>query len=389
MDLQNVKNLTIPEGSVKTIHDKDSRLLWGAVGYDTKYAGDTTQQTYKGVNLFNKDAALSNQYLNGSGGWTSGTYSFVNQEYTGVTATQISVSFTNRFGNAYVRLGEYKSDDTFIQRELITTNTTVTLASETAKIIISVDNASGTRFENLQVEYGSTATSYEPYTGGIPAPNPDYPQAVQTATGEQTVTVSDGVDSEAFTVNLGSTELCKIGDYQDYIYKSGNDWYVHKETNKFTVTSSLALGKSGTSANNAYYYSSGFQDIDKTNMGSGSSSTSVIPSFSAYFGAISARDIFNSGSIGMAFDKGTGDIVDFRVGFGVNSTVNTLELLKSWLDANELKVYYPLATPTNTQITDTTLISQLNAVHGWLTRYGYNATVSGDLPIVLQRDSLQ
>lgn len=32
---------------------------------------------------------------------------------------------------------------------------------------------------------------------------------------------------------------------------------------------------------------------------------------------------------------------------------------------------------------------QNNAVHEWLTRYGYESTVFGDLPIVLQRDSLQ
>ena len=90
----------------------------------------------------------------------------------------------------------------------------------------------------------------------------------------------------------------------------------------------------------------------------------------------------------MAFDKGSGNIVDFRVGFGVNSAVNTLELFKTWLDANELEVYYPLATPTDTKITDVTLIGQLNAVHEWLTRYGYNATVSGNLPIIIDRTNL-
>ena len=53
MDMQNVSNLTIPEGQVRTIHSKDSRLIWGRVAYNTKYAGDTFQQTYSGKNLFN------------------------------------------------------------------------------------------------------------------------------------------------------------------------------------------------------------------------------------------------------------------------------------------------------------------------------------------------
>lgn len=38
---------------------------------------------------------------------------------------------------------------------------------------------SGTiRFYNIQLEQGTSATSYEPYCGGIPSPNPDYPQEI-------------------------------------------------------------------------------------------------------------------------------------------------------------------------------------------------------------------
>ena len=43
MDMQNVSNLQIPEGIVRTIHDKDNRLLWGRVAYNTKYDGNTVQ----------------------------------------------------------------------------------------------------------------------------------------------------------------------------------------------------------------------------------------------------------------------------------------------------------------------------------------------------------
>jgi hypothetical protein len=41
----------------------------------------------------------------------------------------------------------------------------------------------------IQLESGSTATSFEPYVGGTPSPNPDYPQPIQTVTGEQTVEI--------------------------------------------------------------------------------------------------------------------------------------------------------------------------------------------------------
>ena len=34
--------------------------------------------------------------------------------------------------------------------------------------------------KNIQLEKGSTATDYEPYTGGIPSPNPEYPQEIKS-----------------------------------------------------------------------------------------------------------------------------------------------------------------------------------------------------------------
>lgn len=45
----------VAPSEVRAIHDKDSRLLWGRLEYDTKYEGDAWQQTYTGKNLFNKD----------------------------------------------------------------------------------------------------------------------------------------------------------------------------------------------------------------------------------------------------------------------------------------------------------------------------------------------
>lgn len=37
-----------------------------------------------------------------------------------------------------------------------------------------------TKLEDIQVEKGSVSTSYEPYTGGIPSPSPDYPQEIKS-----------------------------------------------------------------------------------------------------------------------------------------------------------------------------------------------------------------
>ena len=177
--------------------------------------------------------------------------------------------------------------------------------------------------------------------------------------------VSPNVDKDTFSFKLDGVdiELCKIGTHRDSIYKDGNDWYLHKETNTFMMNSSLSLGKSGTASNNAYYYAAGFQDIDRNGMGYASSSTSVTPCFTPYFTPTSTYNLLNSGSIGVAFNKyENSNSIDFRVGFGADSAINTLALFKTWLDDNKLIVYYSLATPTNTKITDATLISELNAL---------------------------
>lgn len=36
-------------------------------------------------------------------------------------------------------------------------------------------------YRNVQIEYGESATAYEPYTGGKPSPSPDYPQKIVSA----------------------------------------------------------------------------------------------------------------------------------------------------------------------------------------------------------------
>lgn len=249
--MQNVSNLQIPEGAVRTIHDKDGKLLWGRLAYDTNYAGDTLQ---------------------------NGT------------------------------------------------------------------------------------------------PTPDTPIPVQVVTGTQTVQITAGTESEDFTVDLGTIELCKIGTYQDYIYKSGDDWYVHKECgNRQLTTVSGTYSSAGSGYIGAYYNNAGMLPNSRTN---GFSNR-----FSAQFSPV--------GSTTEAITYGTtGSNQIFIILNSSRMASSTVANWESWLANNETVVYYPLAAPTDTKITDSMLIGQLNAVYQWLTRYGYNATVSGNLPIVIDRTNL-
>ena len=48
------------------------------------------------------------------------------------------------------------------------------------------------RISNIQIEEGSVATAYEPYVGGIPAPNPLYPQDIKANNARIQCTNADG-----------------------------------------------------------------------------------------------------------------------------------------------------------------------------------------------------
>lgn len=244
MDMQNVSNLQTPEGAVRTIHDKDNRLIWGRLNYDTKYAGDTVQD--------------------------------------------------------------------------------------------------GT-------------------------PTPDAPIPVQVVTGEQTVTVSDGVDSENFIISLGSIELCKIGGYQGRIYKSGNDWYVHKETKSFNLVDTTSWGRNA----NGRFYSTGWATDNGFEVAPGLC-THLIYSTTPWYGD-GYFGITSSGNLWI--DTG-------------NAAITSGAEMNAWLATKLPVVYGVLKHTTDTRITDDTLIGQLNDVHEWLTRYGYSSTVAGDLPIIIDKTSL-
>lgn len=360
----------------------------------------------------------------------------------------------------------------------------------------------------LQLESGGSYTSFEPYVGGTPSPNPDYPQAVQTVTGEQTVEIvgknifdkaslvvgslqGDGSitgtltdyqtsgfmrviagetyykttsgsarlkffnankepltsayddianagNAQAFTppenaaymrltvttayfdtlqielgttatayapyhattypISLGSIELCKLGDYQDYIYKDGDSWKVHKATTKKTlVGEGNTFGKSGNSSNNSFYYASNantghyvFSDIDTAPLG-GSATSTIVPSAACNaFIVKSPSATVGTNTQGATFDYIVNtNVTELRLGFGLSSTITSTALLRSWLDTNKPIFYYGLATPTDTTITDSTLIAQLEAIRtaalengtNTITNSAADSNLAGDMEI--------
>ena len=176
-------------------------------------------------------------------------------------------------------------------------------------------------YENLQLEIG-TATPYEEY-----------------------------VAPQSYTIDLGSIELCKIGDYQDYIYKSGDDWYLHKEVEHL----SLAI----SDMNNSEDYP-GWTNLPILADTLGAGKNSSLNQFTHYKANMCLDEVDSSNHAPIQVNTNNNTIYLGESFWGAD---HTQTYWKTTYPSLTMELYYGIITTiTDTKITDATLISQLNAI---------------------------
>lgn len=75
------------------------------------------------------------------------------------------------------------------------------LDGDTVYFRFDINNGTMTaEFYDIQLEYGSSVTAYEPYTGRLPSPSPDYPQPIEVTDQPITVTIKGGTESQSITL---------------------------------------------------------------------------------------------------------------------------------------------------------------------------------------------
>lgn len=356
--------------------------------------GDTFQATYTGKNLIdstNTTYVYSNSpsqvtltaieggiRMTNNGGASQDRFAvFKSIDLTSYTGKVVRMKAT--FGtNGGIRLYRIASDGSNRSQQASTTvsdsEISFTVPEDLGSApylgyVLDVTAGGGTTvdFTDLIMVIDNDLEPYEPYTGGIPAPNSSYPVVIETVTGEQTIVNTCGDLTSTFTLDLDTAELCKIGDYQDYIYKNGDDWYIHKEINKITFT--------GAETENWSHKADGSERIAIPSAVRGSSSNNPVISnrYVARFSTSYDGAIFLSGQTSEV------GIVDFTN--GVDTTT-----WKSWLETHNVTIYYALSEPSEAKITNTTFISQLNAICDYTFPVGTNDIVitSENLPILLK-----
>ena len=162
-------------------------------------------------------------------------------------------------------------------------------------------------------------------------------------------------------------ELCKIGTYQDYFYKDNGKWYLHKEIQKVVFN--------GTE-NWQYYQNKLYLETITDYKSSGL--ICVCSHYEAQENVSQSGDVLSNHCTFRAS-------VSSRVIYIYDSRFSNASDYKTWLTSNNVILYYILATPTNTEITYTPLIEQLNTLEQAQSKEGTTNInqVNNDLPFII------
>ena len=282
---------------------------------------------------------------------TNPTYTEFSRIYTGIfkenTRYTISFEFMKTGGTAgSTNLKVYYTDGTYSSPVIAGTAETwselthTTVSGKTVSAI-AFTYASGHTWldlDTLQIEEGITATDYEPYQGQV------------------------------FPIDLGELELAGVGEiqpdglpkYHDQIKKNltTGKWYVEKQVGKVVLDGTETWSLSS----NANLCRTDIPDALDV-----ASSGTIAPAVSDYFTASTWGSLSN-GTVdyGLAMYYSAGRIALRNKNFTTRADYTT------WLGTHNTTVYYALATPTTTEITDQTLIDQLEALASATLNQGVN-----------------
>lgn len=197
-------------------------------------------------------------------------------------------------------------------------------------------------------------------------PTPENPVEINNLSGDVEYKVRGQGISERFPLSLGDIELCNISNYKDRIYSQNGEFYLEKKTGKVVFD-----GSESWTINTSYTYNVFYRTLDNYARISNAQTTYC----EYYKGIENAGGIANFGnnynnSIGVR--TANDNIKDIYIS---NNSITSASDFKTWLSTHNTVVYYVLATPTTTEITQEnypTLYSQLLAIQEFLTKYKIN-----------------
>lgn len=171
------------------ITDSFQRAMW-----NLKLYGQSTQVTTTGKNLFDIDGNVNTTVNNTQGaknsvqnGILTSNYNSSNEALGGQlikieNGKQYTISLNvisiGTGSGAYIAI--YRNGEPIYSpnTKVGAWKTTITATVDEILLAFGTNGGVGAKYTNIQVEEGASQTSYEPYSGGQPSPNPQYPQEI-------------------------------------------------------------------------------------------------------------------------------------------------------------------------------------------------------------------
>ena len=177
-------------------------------------------------------------------------------------------------------------------------------------------------------------------------PTPSNPIEMTCKTGD----ITETIEGQQYTFSLGNIKLDGIGTFKDRIYKDSNKWYIEKKTTRKVLTGETGETWTYSSQHKTFYIT--LSDIYNQDIyGNEILLSDKLVNYGQSLWNDKTATVYEYGFLGNT------SYIHIR-----NKNYTNLNNFKTWLGNNNIEVIYPLATSVITEITDTTLLNQLNNV---------------------------
>lgn len=348
--LQNVKGSKM---NALTVYGKSEQRT--TTGAQLVNLPDTNAKLYKGITWECKNGIIT---ANGTSTFTSTSSAAGINGTLKLPAGDYYISGRNENIGVHVSIKkEDGSFDYYSGNFSIDEEKTVTAYAQVDRAGITVNNV----IVYIMLNSGSTALPWEPYTGGQPSPNPDYPQEIKSVgdSGTVNVTLSDGgSQSQTLPVQtpngLPGIPVDSDGNYTD---ESGQQW-VCDEIDLARGKYVQRVGKINVTLVDSYDSSEEYGTIiNPSNLLNTGLRVPILSNYFHYDKSIKVDGI------------GFGHLNVIRLYYALGS----VEAFNEWLSQNDVVVYYPFATPIETD-----LPAEEIAAYKALRTYSPTTTVSND-----------
>lgn len=186
---------------------------------------------------------------------------------------------------------------------------------------------------------------------GGAVPGIDYEFTIMMNKGTESLPYVPYFEPQSYPLSLREMKLASVDESnRDYIHKDGTKWYKHESIIEIILNGTENWKVDQSTANYMVY------TLAKSN-----TFTNLCNGYSSHF--IFTPQASGIVTLGNVLRAGPSDVIYVVIQLEDYPNLNTVAALKSWLAENNVTVHCVAKTPTEVEITDTTLIQQLEALN--------------------------